>query len=158
MGAPLSAFARAHPQHLAGCSAGTCYGNTISNGDGDCCEFTLLETTGPPANRVDGYTQAFETGTTVGEAKAAVLALMPRDTRTTAYFIQHDSNGATCAFWNIQSATLGKWFSGPKVGDAKGVLGIELSTDDENGNIVYKARDVTDAVVSLAPVDRSTNC
>jgi hypothetical protein len=158
MGAPLLSFASAHPKNLAHCSAGTCFGSQLSNSEGSTTEFTLRQTTGGPDGRVDGYTQAFNDGTTVAEAKAGVLALMPRDTKTTAYFIQRDGNGATCAFWNIQSATLGKWFSTPKVGDPKGVMGIELSTVDANGNAIFKAGDVTAAIVNLAPADRSQNC
>ena len=158
MGAVLSSFASAHPKNLAHCPAGTCFGGELTNSEGSTTEFTSLQTTGGPGDRVDGYTQAFNDGTTVAEAKAGVLALMPRDTRTTAYFIQHDANGATCAFWNIQSATLGKWFSTPKVGDPKGVMGIELSTVDSNGNAIFKAGDVTGAFINLAPVDRSQNC
>jgi hypothetical protein len=158
MGAPLSSFASAHPKNLAHCSAGTCFGSQLTNSEGSTTEFTLVQTTGGPDGRVDGYTQAFNDGTTVAEAKGAVLALMPRATKTTAYFIQHDGNGATCAFWNVQSATLGKWFSTPKVGDSRGVMGIELSTVDANGNAIFKAGDVTEAIINLAPVDRSQNC
>ena len=157
MGAPLAAFARAHPKNLAGCPA-ACYGRSISNVEDVCCEFTTMQTTGSPFYRVDGYTQGFTNGTTIRKARAAVLALMPRDTRSTGYFIQHDSTGASCAFWNIQSGALGKWFSGRTVGDTKGVLSIELSTLDASGNPVYHASNVTSAVIGLGPVDHSINC
>lgn len=46
----------------------------------------------------------------------------------------------------------------PKVGDPQGVMGIELSTVDANGNAIFKAGDVTGAFINLAPVDRSQNC
>jgi hypothetical protein len=158
MGAPLPAFETAHPKNLTHCPAGTCFGSQLTNSEGRTTKFTTLQTTGGSDNRVDGYTQAFADGTNVDEAKSQVLALMPKDAKTTAFFIQYDSNGATCAFWNIKSATLGKWFSGPKVGDSTGVLGIELSTLDSSGNSVYEASHVTTANVSLAQVDHSTNC
>ena len=158
MGAPLGSFETAHPKNLAHCSAGTCFGSQVTNSEGSTDEFTTLQTTGTSVNRVDGYTQALVDGTNVDEAKAQVLALMPKDTKTAAFFVQHDSSGATCAFWNIESATLGKWFSGPKIGDPKGVMGIELSTLDSNGNTVYESSHVTTANVGLAPLDHSINC
>lgn len=158
MGAPLASFETAHPKNLAHCPAGTCFGGQLTNSEGSTDEFTLLMTTGGSPNRVYLYTQAFPDGTNVDEAKAQVLALMPRDTQTTAFFVQHDSAGATCAFWDIESATLGKWFSGPKVGYSKGVMGIELSTVDSSGNTIYEPSHATTANVALAPVDHSENC
>jgi hypothetical protein len=158
MGAPLSAFESAHPKNLVGCPAGTCFGPALSNRDGDGDEFTLLMTTGAPDYRVDGYTQGFPDSTTVSEARSGVLALMPPDTKTTDYFIQHDSTGATCAFWGVQSVELGKWFSGRKFGDPRGVMGIELSTTDGSGNTIYEASSVTSAYIDLAAVNHSTNC
>ena len=158
LGAPLASFEAAHPKNLAHCPAGTCFGPQLTNSEGTTDEFTTLETTGGPDNRVDGYTQALPDGTNVNEAKSEVLALMPKDTKTTAFFIQHDSLGATCAFWNVQSDTLGKWFSSRKVGDAGGVMGIELSTLDASGNVTYEAGHVTTADVSLAAVNHSINC
>jgi hypothetical protein len=131
----------------------------MTNSEGDNDEFTLLTTTGAPDYRVDGYTQAFTDGTPISEAKAAVLQLLPPDTKTTSYFIQHDSAGSTCIFMDIQSAMLGQWFSGKKIGDLQGVMGIELSTQNpSSGTIYYDSRNVESAVVGLAPLDHSTNC
>jgi hypothetical protein len=158
MGSPLTSFETVHPKNLSGCPAGTCFGTTINNGEGDADEFVLLTTTGGPTNRVDGYTQAFSDGTSIAEAKAAALALMPKDTRITSYFIQHDSLGSTCAFMNIQSRTLGRWFSGKRIGDAAGVMSMEFSTATENGRFAYKPSDIESASVSLAPVNHTINC
>ena len=157
MGAPLTSFESAHPKNLAHCSAGTCFGSQITNSEGSADEFTTLMT-GGPVNRVDGYTQAFVNGTNGAEAKAEVLALMPRDTKTTAFFVRHDSIGNSCAFWNIKSATLGRWFSAPKIGDPTGIMGIELSTIDSAGNSVYDPSHVTSASVGLGSLDHGTNC
>jgi hypothetical protein len=157
MGAPLAVFETVHPQELAGCPAGTCFGSPIKNSEGDCCEFTTLQTVGPD-KCVDGYTQAFPDRTPVLAAKAQVLALLPRNTKTTDYFIQHDSNGASCVLWNIKGATFGTWFADPKIGDPLGVMGIELSTSDPSGNIVYDPRDVEAAYIDLAPAGQSMDC
>jgi hypothetical protein len=152
MGAPLPAFATAHPLQEGGG-----YGSRTSYpGAGQCCEFVELSTTGPPDSRVDGYTQAFAIGTSVAAAKLEVLALMPSDTRTTAFFIRHDSSGHTCGLWNVQTPTLGKWFSTKKVGDPQGVMGIDLNT--MNTQQVFSAQNVTQAVIGTAAAGHRTNC
>jgi hypothetical protein len=158
MGSPLTSFETEHPKNLSGCPAGTCFGTKINNSEGDADEFVLLTTTGGRINRVDGYTQAFSDRTSIADAKAAALGLMPKDTRITSYFIQHDSVGSTCAFMNIQSRTLGKWFSGKRIGDAAGVMSIEFSTATANGKFAYKPSDIESASVSLAPINHSINC
>ncbi|HEX3803591.1 MAG TPA: hypothetical protein VHV75_12210 [Solirubrobacteraceae bacterium] len=129
----------------------------MNNSEGDRDEFLTLQTAGP-AHRVIGYQQSFATGTSVAAAKTDVRALLPKDTKTTAYLVQHDSTGATCVFWDVRSATLGRWLGSPKIGDSKGVIGIELSTADANGNIVYTPADVEAASVGIAAVDHSINC
>jgi hypothetical protein len=156
MGAPLSAFATAHPPQNGGGQAGGYGSSTSYPGAGQCCEFVELSTTGPPDNRVDGYTQAFRVGTSVAAAKLEVLALMPSDTKTTAFFIHHDSSGHTCELWNVQSPTLGKWFSTKKVGDPQGVLGIDLST--MNTQQVFSAKNVTQAAIRTGAASHRTSC
>jgi hypothetical protein len=115
-----------------------------------------LSTTGPPDNRVDGYTQAFPVGTSVAVAMQLVRILMPSDTTTTAFFIHHDSTGHTCAIWNVQSHTLGQWFSGNKAGDAHGVMGIDLNT--MNTQRAFSAKNVTQAVIRTGADGHRTNC
>jgi hypothetical protein len=156
MGAPLSAFATAHPPQEGGGQAGGYGSSTSYPGVGQCCEFVELSTTGPPDNRVDGYTQAFAIGTSVAAAKLEVLALMPSDTTTTAFFIHHDSSGHTCELWNVQSPTLGKWFSTKKVRGPQGVMGIDLSTI--NTQQVFSAKNVTQAVIGTGATGHRTNC
>jgi hypothetical protein len=161
MGAPLSAFETAHsPQTSPGaCPQGGCYGNDVFPayvGQGQCCEFVDLSTTGPPDNRVDGYTQAFPVGTSVALAMNLVRILMPSDTTTTAFFIHHDSTGHTCAIWNVQSHTLGEWFSAKQVGDGRGVMSIDLNTT--NTQQVFSAKNVTQAVIRTGAAGHRTNC
>jgi hypothetical protein len=167
IGAPVSAFESAHPPVTgqAGYGSGPTY-----PGPGQCCEFTELSTTRPPVNRVDGYTQALAIGTSVAAAKLEVLALMPSDTTTTAFFIRRDSFGHTCAMWNVQSPTLGKWFSASKtaalagvpagtaqaIGDPHGVMGIDLNT--MNTQKVFSANNVTQAVISTTTTTHSMDC
>ena len=115
-----------------------------------------LSTTGPPDNRVDGYTQAFAIGTSVAAAKLEVIALMPSDTITTALFTRHDSSGHTCELWNVRSPALGKWFSTTKVRDPHGVMDIDLNT--LNTQKVFSAKNVTQAVIGTGAASHRTNC
>ena len=161
IGAPLSAFETAHSPQTSpdACPQGGCYGNGVFPayvGQGQCCEFVDLSTTGPPDNRVDGYTQAFPVGTSIASAMNLVRILAPSDTTTTAFFIHHDSTGHACAIWNVQSHTLGQWFSAKKVGDPQGVMGIDLNT--MNTQQVFSAKNVTQAVIRTGAAAHRTNC
>ena len=154
--APLSAFSTAHPPQEGGGQLGGYGSSTSYPGPGQCCEFVDLSTTGPPDNRVNGYTQAFAIGTTVAAAKLEVLALLPRDTTTTAFSFHHDANGHSCGLWNIQSPTLGSWFSTKKIDHPQGVMGIDLST--LNTQQLFSAKNVTQAVIGTVATDHTTNC
>jgi hypothetical protein len=87
MGAKIADWTKAHPKHSAGCPAGGCYGGEAKVGGDPAIQFVTLTTTGAPDYRVDGYTQAIGDGTSVAAAKAAVLKLLPSDTKTTAFWI-----------------------------------------------------------------------
>jgi len=149
MGARLSAFRAAYPR----VASEDGYGSAPGHPPGQCCEFHDVSTTGLAGDRVDGYTQAFSSGTGLAAAKLKVLALMPRDTVTTAFFIQ-DYAGTTCALWNVRSSTLGRWFA--RVGDAEGVMSIDLNT--LNTQTAFSPNDVTEAAISTGPATHSSSC
>jgi hypothetical protein len=162
-GATLSAWKTAHPQGHggpgSGCSGEGCYGGTYKVGGTLTYQFTAFTTTGAPANRVDGYQQAIGDGTSLAAAKAAVLQLMPSDTKTTAFWIVHnDASGNSCAFWNLKSKTLGGWLGGKKVGDGAGIVGVELNTLTSSDGLTYKPNDVSEAVVDIAPEVKGNSC
>jgi hypothetical protein len=156
MGAKLSDWTEAHPKHSPGCLSGGCYGQRVSVGGKLTYRFVLVSTTGAPTYRVDGYIQGIGDGTPVAAARAAVLKLLPSDTKTTSFRIAQ-STGNSCALWNVESKTLAGWFGGKKVGDSTGVLGIDLNTLTSRGH-VYRATDVSEALVSLRSNDKSTTC
>lgn len=161
MGSALATFATAHRPVTdpAACPQSGCYGNSIAPpyvGAGQCCEFVELSTTGPPDNRVDGYTQGFPEGTSIAVARGLVRLLMPNDTTTTGFVIRRDPSGHTCAIWNVRSPTLGKWFSSKTIGDPQGVMRIDLNT--LNTQKVFSTNNVTQAVLSARADDHSTNC
>lgn len=106
---------------------------------------------------MDGYEQAFGEGTPVTVAKAEVLKLMPSDTHTLSFSVQHTSSGS-CAFWNLQSDMLGKYLSAPKTGDARGLIGIDLSSETSSGESAYSTSDIRTATVGIAPLSSGTNC
>jgi hypothetical protein len=124
-----------------------------------------VSTTRPPDNRVDGYTQGFPVNTSITAARRAVLALMPPDTVTTEFFIQHDSTGQTCALWNVASRTLRSWFSSTGAHDPNGVLGIDLNTintqqapSTHNAQQAFSTHNVTQAVIGTTALDHNSSC
>jgi ABC-type Fe3+-hydroxamate transport system substrate-binding protein len=158
LGAKLPEWESVHPRGTEGCSAGYCYGGKVQLGPNESqYEFITVETSGPPDNRVDGYTQALGEGVIVAAAKAAVLKLLPSDTRTLAFWVEHQ-NGS-CASWNVRSATLGRWFAAnPKVGDPQGIIGINLYTPNSNGESEYSPNKVSLANVGVAPERHGISC
>ena len=159
-GAKLSDWGTAHPKGSggsgSGCSGEGCYGERIMINNEPTYQFTSFSTTGAPEYRVDGYEQALGEGMSLAVAKADVLKLMPSDTRVTAFWITHE-NGS-CASWNLKSATLGRWFSGKKVGDPQGAIGVDLHALNSNDEPVFDSHDVSRAIVSLGPERRGTSC
>jgi hypothetical protein len=118
-------------------------------------EFITVMTT--PDGRVDGYTQNFPNGTPLATAKRAVLALMPSDTQTVAYFIGKGTSGQ-CGLWNLRSKMLGGWLSSPKVGDSQGDIGVSLNTVKADGSSTYDPSNINEAIVDIVPSNRSTPC
>jgi hypothetical protein len=100
---------------------------------------------------------AIPDGTSVGAAKAAVLALMPHDTRTTLFTVVHTSTGS-CALWNFKSPTLGRWFAAKKVGDPQGQIGVVLSIATESGESAFESNNVSGANVGIAAEETGGNC
>jgi hypothetical protein len=158
LGATLPDWESAHPRGREGCSEGHCYGRKVQLGPNESqYEFITVETTGPPENRVDGYTQALGEGVIEATAKAAVQRLLPRDTRTLNFFVKHQ-NGS-CGNWNVQSATLARWFAAnPHVGDPQGILGIDLYYANSNGESEYNPNKVSIANVSVGPTSHDASC
>jgi hypothetical protein len=157
MGAKLSDWATAHPANPGGCEEIPCYGGRIVDGGQTTNEFSGVTTTGAPAYRIDGYHQAIGDGTALAAAKAAVRRLLPSDTKVIAFWITHSTSGS-CASWNLKSETLGRWFAEKKVGDARGDLGIDFFAYNSSDEPVFKPGDVSNAIISIAPAQRETNC
>jgi hypothetical protein len=158
MGATLADWERAHPKGSDGCSAGHCYGRKVQLNPGESMyEFTTTETSGPPEKRVTGYTQALGEGVILAAAKAAVLQVLPLDTKTLAFWVEHKAG--SCALWNVRSATLGRWFAAnPHVGDSQGVLGIDLRYTNANGESEYDPNKLSIASIGVAANHRGDGC
>jgi hypothetical protein len=156
LGAKLSDWESAHLRDTAGCSAGSCFGSKVQVGPSKSqYEYTTVETT--PEGRVDGYTQALGGGeVTPGVAEHIALALFPHDTRVLDSFVEHSPTGS-CKSINVKSKTLGRWFAARKVGDASGVISIDLHGDNENGESTYPG-ELSVASVGLGRASRGTNC
>lgn len=166
LGAVLSDWSKAHPKNATNCSKGSCYGGRVSDGGSLQDQFIGVLTLGKPP-RVYAYDQAIGDGTPLAAAQRAVLALLPADTRTTAFWIDHnDGQGNSCALWNLNSKTLARLLTSyyhptsgktlgppPKPGD----IGVELDTVGSNG-FVYKAADVAEANVSAGAIEKGGTC
>jgi hypothetical protein len=164
-GAPLSAWITTHPKNRTHCSAGGCYGGQARIEGTWTDQFLGLSTTGPPTHRVDGYLQEIGDGTSLADAKADVVSLLPPDTKTTAFWVEHNG-GNSCALWNLNSKTLAVWLAkdysnkGPNPfqnleGPQKpGDVGVEL----DSGGSVLKLNDVIEASVSTLANSKSTTC
>jgi hypothetical protein len=157
LGATLTAWESAHPKNPAGCEATPCYGGQMPDGGKLTDQFSELTTTEAPEYRVDGYTEAIGDGTSLATAKADVLKLLPADTTVTAFWISHE--GGSCAFWNLKSATLGRWFAKTqKVGDAQGALGIAFFAYTSGDEWTFDPNNVSNAEIGIAPERRGTSC
>ena len=162
IGATLAQMKAAHGLDMPRsgfCSSGPdCYGAGFTNEEspkpGFNYQFTAVS---HDDGLIDGYTQAFNTGTTIAQAESQVLQWMPKDAKMTAITI--DRNGGSCAMANISSATLAKLFSkAPKIGDPKGVIGVEFGYIDANLNQVYNSNNIEHADLSVAPSNPTAAC
>jgi hypothetical protein len=156
----IDEFAAVHPRYVGPgviCHAeNSCFGPTLVNDESGPNLSPEFGDVSVDAGIVDGYTMNFATGTTIAEAKAEVLAWLPRDTVTTYYAINH-TNGS-CAMWNVRSKTLGLVLGAPSIGDPQGDLGITLGYVDANFDNVYESTNIEHADIDVAPDDPSDGC
>lgn len=156
LGAKLADWESAHPRGKEGCEEGKCFGSRVEVAPGESqYEYILVETT--PEGRVDGYTQALGGDEVIpGVAEHIVLALFPHDTRVLDSFVKHGASGS-CKSINVQSKTLARWFANPKVGDASGIMSIDIHGDNENGESTYPG-ELSLAEVGLGRASREAAC
>jgi hypothetical protein len=105
---------------------------------------------------VSGYTMNFATGTTIADAKAAVLAWLPPDTVTTLYQVDH-KNGS-CVLWNLKGPTLARELGTPTVGDPQGDLGVTLGYITDDLTNLYDPNNVEHADISVLPNSPTDSC
>jgi hypothetical protein len=164
LGSKLAEWETAYPKgsggFQSGCTGEGCYGKLLVNGGHPTYQFTAFSTTGAPDYRVDGYEQALGEGTPLAAAKAAVLELLPRDTRTTAFWVVRDGSEYSCALWNLSSPTLGRWLSGsgPGAEDPQGAIGVNLFTTTARYESVFTPGDVSSAIVAIAAAPKDASC
>jgi len=157
-GALLQNFKRVHPKTTYHCSAGGCYGTPYKNGSaGQYAQFISVDVSS--TGRVIGYSQTWGSTLSLVKAKAQVLKMMPTDIRTTAIWVNHDSQGNTCVFWNLKSKTLGQWFGDRKTGDPSGTVGVTLEHFNARSELASdSATQLNLAVVDLVPDQKGTDC
>jgi hypothetical protein len=159
LGATVAQFKAAHGADSGPgiiCTAvNACFGPPVVNSEaGATYEFVNVSVDG---GIVSGYTMYFANGTTIADAKAEVLAWLPRDTTTTFYAIDH-SNGS-CVLWNLRGPTLARKLGIPKIGDPRGDLGVTLSYFNAKLNAsVYDPNSIQYASVSVLPNSPTDSC
>lgn len=161
-GADLKYWVTAHPKNSFRCPDGGCYGVSEPKNSAQYDQFITVST---GAGRVIAYTQVFlNSNGSIPEARAEalVLQLLPRDSVTTAIWVNRDNLGNTCLFWNIRSKTLATWFKAKGVDDPQGVVGVELasypSATNPNGLLSDSAAVANEASVGIAPISKGIGC
>lgn len=158
LGSSIADFTTAHGADTgpgAICSSpNSCFGVDVTN-DESGATFEFVNTS-VDDDMVDGYQMNFPNGTTIADAKAAVLAWLPRDTAATFFAVDH--TGGSCGLWNLRSGTLGTLLGTPTIGDPQGVLGVDFSYTDANLNITYNPNNIQDASIDVAPNSLSNSC
>jgi|SRR5665213_112166 len=160
LGATVAQFTAAHGADSgpgAICTAANaCFGPSLVNdesGPAPTYEFVNLSVDG---GIVSGYSMSFATGTTIADAKAAVLAWLPRDTVTTLYQVDH--NNGSCVLWNLRSPTLASELGTPKIGDPQGELGVTLGHVTSDQTNLYDPNNVEHADISVLPNSPTDSC
>lgn len=98
----------------------------------------------------------FPNDTSIADAKAQVLALLPTDTAVTYFGV--DSNNGSCGQWNLRSPILAQVFGSPKIGDPQGDVGVDFFHLDASGTSVYDPSNIQAAIVSILPGSPTLNC
>ncbi len=160
LGATVAQFKAAHGADSgpgAICTAvNACFGPSLVNdesGPAPTYEFGNVSVDG---GIVSGYSMNFATGTTIADAKAAVLAWLPRDTVTTLYKVDH--NNGSCVLWNLRSPTLARELGTPKIGDPQGELGVTLGYVTSDLTNLYDPNNVEHADISVLPNSPTDSC
>jgi hypothetical protein len=160
LGATVAQFKAAHGADSgpgAICTAvNACFGPSLVNdesGPAPTYEFGNVSVDG---GIVSGYSMNFATGTTIADAKAAVLAWLPRDTVTTLYKVDH--NNGSCVLWNLRSPTLARELGTPKIGDPQGELGVTLGYVTRDLTNLYDPNNVEHADISVLPNSPTDSC
>lgn len=97
------------------------YGPTVSTPEGPTPQYISVQNDGA---RIDQFTEVLSNGTSLSAAEQAVREDLPSDVVAVSLDIS-DQNGS-CAFWNLQSSTLGGLDNAHVV--------IEMAYDDSNGS------------------------
>ena len=133
-----------------------CFGPPVNNGDsGKTFEITEVQYA---LGEVTSYLQNFSRHTSYAVAERQVLSFLPTDVKLSPLYIQHSSTGS-CAYLNLTSASLGKLFATPKIGDSSGSVGIDFASSNLSTlNYFYSPNNVQSAIVEIGNFTKSDGC
>jgi hypothetical protein len=125
-GATISAWNGTHKQ-VANYAGFPAYGREISTPQGKTPQFTQLMT---DSGRVAQFIEVLPKNSSLGDAERAALAQLPPGTAPKDLVVT-----SSCAFWNLNSATLQSALGSPFVA-------VELSYEDASGSPFWLANTV----------------
>ena len=135
-------------------STNKCFGSSLKDSDsGHTYQFTNVDDAG---GVVDIYQENFPNGTTVQQVERALKQSLPANVGSLRPFVS--TVGGSCGLINVSSPTLGKELGNPKIGDARGVVGIELQVLSASHTSVYNPKNVQTAIVAVGPVSVWESC
>jgi hypothetical protein len=154
-GDPLPVWQAAFPSQSNGCNASNCYGPTVPHST-NRYEFSYVTTA---KGRVDGFDIALRRGTPLLRVQLRIAELFPADAQMGSLTVIHrDSQGNSCAVFNMQSKIIERIFGKRAFGNSSGTVGVELAKVLPNGTTTYNRGDSNLALVVPTYLGSDTNC
>jgi hypothetical protein len=103
-----------------------------------------------------GFSINFPNGTTFAQARQTIMTSMPPASRASSLQIVH-SNGS-CAMFNVTGPTLKHELNTPAIGDATGVVGVELASINAALNSFYSPTNIQTATLGVTADVPANGC
>jgi hypothetical protein len=154
-GEPLRTWQATYARDTTGCEASDCYGPRVAKSS-DNFKFSYVTS---EKGRVDGFDIALQRGTSLARAELEVAELFPRDMQMGSVTVIHrDSEGNSCAVYNVNSKSIERIFGKRAFGNSDGSVGVELTKVLPNGNTVYNSGDIDLALVVPTYLGSDADC
>jgi hypothetical protein len=154
VGSTLSAWRHGYGEDKGFECGSYCFGPAVDDAtSGRTFEFTAFDFGAAVATL---YQQNLPNGTRLQAVLASLHSQVPPDTRFSTIVV--DRHGGTCGILNVTGRTLARILSNPKIGDKKGVVGIELNYINASLVSVYDPSNIQEVSVGIGALNASENC